>query len=618
MSSTASNTSSVGYQASTAPSSPTFVRVSGGSDESGEPVFVKGVQPITNEPVDDADSDHRADGDDSTPPPSTITTVPNGGKRDAAAILAQEKHEPKPCTVKRALRTAGLLICMLSALYGFLIGLGLMGESFKVLTGKSAGNLFRSVDHPLSGLVVGILVTVLLQSSSTSTSIVVGLVGSGVMPVSQAIFIIMGANIGTSVTSTIVAMGQVAHPLEYERAFGGGTVHDMFNFLSVLLLLPLEWIVSGIQGEGGPIYWLTDVLTKAMLGSSSDTFDSPIKFIVSPLVKLFLKADKKKLQALSFGEPELDTCLWKDPPVNSVPLVVAKINFTVCGDEGVYNSTMAAWEKQIVNGNLVKGGWFKDTSDGVAGGVCLALSLVILCLALLVLVWSLKKLLMGTALRLVRKAANLPGVLAILVGAGLTIMVQSSSITTSALTPLVGIGVLKLDKMLPLTLGANLGTTCTALLASLVLATAPAVQIALCHLFFNIFGILIWYPLPFMREVPLAAARWLGKAASAYRLAPVVYLLLAFFLLPLLLLAMSLLAASDNIGLSVFGWILLGLVALAIIVGLVVAWKKGLLARVRDHLNGRRDANLEAFLAAREAAEAKKEAEKSSTPIETL
>lgn len=81
-----------------------------------------------------------------------------------------------------------------------------MGDSFKVLAGKSAGNLFQAADHPIAGLMVGILATVLVQSSSTSTSIVVGLVGSGVMPVRQAIFVIMGANIGTSVTNTIVSL----------------------------------------------------------------------------------------------------------------------------------------------------------------------------------------------------------------------------------------------------------------------------------------------------------------------------------------------------------------------------------------------------------------------------
>merc|ERR1711953_513513 len=97
--------------------------------------------------------------------------------------------------------------------------------------------------------------------------------------------------------------------------------------------------------------------------------------------------------------------------------------------------------------------------------------------------------------------------LAIMIGMGITIIVQSSSVTTSALTPLCGVGVVALSKMLPLTLGANIGTTCTALIASLVSLKFGAVQIALVHLLFNITGILIWFPIPQLRQIPLRAAR---------------------------------------------------------------------------------------------------------------
>merc|ERR1712056_169512 len=100
----------------------------------------------------------------------------------------------------------------------------------------------------------------------------------------------------------------------------------------------------------------------------------------------------------------------------------------------------------------------------------------------------------------------------------ITIIVQSSSVTTSALTPLCGIGVLPLNKMLPLTLGANIGTTCTALIACLVSLKFGAVQIALVHLFFNIIGIVIFFPIPTLRRIPLAAAELLGLYASYFRI----------------------------------------------------------------------------------------------------
>merc|ERR1711953_494372 len=122
--------------------------------------------------------------------------------------------------------------------------------------------------------------------------------------------------------------------------------------------------------------------------------------------------------------------------------------------------------------------------------------------------------------------------LAILIGMGITIIVQSSSVTTSALTPLCGVGVLPLHKMLPLTLGANIGTTCTALIASLVSLKFGAVQIALVHFFFNIVGILIWFPVPLMRRVPIEAAKVLGLYASVYRGVPPLYIIVVFVVIP--------------------------------------------------------------------------------------
>merc|ERR1719409_111902 len=121
----------------------------------------------------------------------------------------------------RCLYILGVLI----ALYGFLFGLGLMGDSFKLLGGKTAGDMFTSIKNPIAGLMVGILATVLVQSSSTSTSVVVGMVGADILSVQTAIPVIMGANIGTSVTNTIVSIGQIGDAEQYQRAFSGATVH---------------------------------------------------------------------------------------------------------------------------------------------------------------------------------------------------------------------------------------------------------------------------------------------------------------------------------------------------------------------------------------------------------
>merc|ERR1719247_2701827 len=145
---------------------------------------------------------------------------------------------------------------------------------------------------------------------------------------------------------------------------------------------------------------------------------------------------------------------------------------------------------------------------------------------------TLKLIFMTKANAMIRYSLKLNDYIALLIGIGITILVQSSSVTTSALTPLCALGVLPLVKMLPLTLGANIGTTCTALIASLVSLKFGAVQIALVHLLFNITGILIWFPAPPMRRIPIQAAALLGLYASVYRFAPAIYLLVAFVAAP--------------------------------------------------------------------------------------
>ncbi|EDO44030.1 predicted protein, partial [Nematostella vectensis] len=156
------------------------------------------------------------------------------------------------------------------------------------------------------------------------------------------------------------------------------------------------------------------------------------------------------------------------------------------------------------------------------------------------------------------------GYFAILMGAGMTILVQSSSIFTSALTPLIGVGVVAIERAYPLTLGSNIGTTATGILAALASDQGKlekAIQIALCHLFFNISGILLWYPIPFMRKVPIKVAKFLGNTTARYRWFAVAYLILMFFLLP-----------AAVFGLSLAGWqVLLGVAAPFILLILFIA-----------------------------------------------
>jgi sodium-dependent phosphate cotransporter len=238
------------------------------------------------------------------------------------------------------------------------------------------------------------------------------MVGSNIITVDTAIPIIMGANIGTSVTNSLVALTHIQNVGEFELAFAGSTIHDFFNFLSVLVLLPLE-LISGVLKK------LSGELTNAFTGGSGSDWEGPIKRIVSPLTRKLLEVDKSKIKAIARGEE--------------------------------------------VEGSLIKGGAFENTSlsDGEVGAICLIISLVILCVGLILLVKFLKKVLQTRIGDWLRRSLNVHGLVSILIGCGITILVQSSSVTTSALVPLVAVGTIDLEHLFPLTLGANIGTTVT-------------------------------------------------------------------------------------------------------------------------------------------------------------
>ncbi len=184
-------------------------------------------------------------------------------------------------------------------------------------------------------------------------------------------------------------------------------------------------------------------------------------------------------------------------------------------------------------------------------------------------------LLKGKVAIVVRKVINakLPGCLAwltgyvaILVGAGVTVVIQSSSVFTSTLTPLVGVGLIKLERMYPLTLGANIGTTATGILAAMATSQedlSRALQLALCHLIFNVSGILIWYPVPFLRRVPILMAKGLGNTTAEYGWFAIVYLIITFFLIPALVFGLSL--AGWKVLLTVGAPLLLLLITIIVI-----------------------------------------------------
>lgn len=345
-------------------------------------------------------------------------------------------------------------------LYLFLVGIALLEEGIGALGSGVQESLFSSVTNPIAGLCVGILATVLVQSSSVSTSTVVGLVGAGLLGVEDAVPVIMGANIGTTVTSTLAALGHVRRPQEFRGAFAAATVHDMFNVLSVLVLLPIEMATHVLADSAA---WLSELL----VGGGGATFESPLKAIV------------------------------KLPAEQVVELV-----------------------EEIASGT-------------VSGVVLIVLAMAALFLALGFITKNMRIL---VATRIERSVSALlekgGGLAAIALGLVITVAVQSSSITTSVLVPLAAAGVISVRNVYPVSLGANVGTTVTALLAAMAASRPEALTIALVHTLFNLSGIAIFYPVPFMRSIPVRMAERLAQVATERRSLVGVYVVTSFIILP--------------------------------------------------------------------------------------
>ena len=127
------------------------------------------------------------------------------------------------------------IIILVFALYIFILGIQMMGAGFKVVFKEYSEKLLGIISDPLSSFFIGLLVTGLLQSSSLTTSILVSLCATGLLPVRMAIPAVMGANIGTAITNTLVSFGYITRKEDFRRAFSGSLIHDYFNIFGCLI-----------------------------------------------------------------------------------------------------------------------------------------------------------------------------------------------------------------------------------------------------------------------------------------------------------------------------------------------------------------------------------------------
>jgi len=170
------------------------------------------------------------------------------------------------------------LFKLLIFIYLFLFSLELMGASLKMFGRGLAESLIQTTSNPMVGLFIGILATSIIQSSSSTTSIVVGMVSGGALTVSNAIPIIMGANIGTSVTNTLVSLANLNRRVEFQRAFSTAIVHDFFNVLSVLVFFPLQYYTNYLGR-------MATFLGEQFQHTGGLKLLSPVKALTHPLVE---------------------------------------------------------------------------------------------------------------------------------------------------------------------------------------------------------------------------------------------------------------------------------------------------------------------------------------------
>ena len=354
------------------------------------------------------------------------------------------------------------------ALYLFLVGIGAMGSAFKAMGKDYTDVLLGSSSNPVVALFVGILATTLVQSSSTTTSIIVGMVAAGAIPFHAGAYMVMGANVGTTVTNTIVSIGHITRSAEYQRAFAAASVHDFFNLIVLAILFPLEVFTGTLDKLAG--FALT-----GFEGVGGTKLANPIKAATKPLIH-----------------------------------------------------------------------WLGDVCDGIAGDsgsvLLLVTSIAMTFVMIAMLVRTLKSIMVERVENLFDRVLFKSAPRSLVFGIALTILVQSSSITTSVAVPLVGAGILTIRQVMPYTMGANIGTTMTALLASLAALAVAApgdietahlgLRLAFHHVLFNAVGVaLLWN----FREVPIRIAEAFSHLTQKNRLIPLVYILVVFYLTPFLI-----------------------------------------------------------------------------------
>ncbi|MEQ8472095.1 MAG: Na/Pi symporter [Marinoscillum sp.] len=352
------------------------------------------------------------------------------------------------------------ILAILLSILGFFCAINFLGIAFGAIGANFSQNFEMAFANPAIGLFIGLLGTAILQSSSTTTSMAVAAVAAGTIQLENAIPIMMGANIGTTLTSTIVSMSYVTKTAEFKKAVSAGTVHDFFNLLTCLILFPLELqygLLSSVSQQIAGLFQITEnvapINEKIFLYRWFDMIGHTLLnwlggFILLILAVVILFATVKAISNISYNQ--------------------------------LIGKTRSKFEAIAFQNTFRSFGWgFLTTS-----------------------------------------------------------IIQSSSITTSLIVPLVATGKIPLKRAFQFVVGANLGTCITAILAALFKSEA-AMSLALAHFMFNMTGVILFMIVPILRNIPIYFSSRLGSISLRYKLTAFAYILVLFFVLPFTLIYFS-------------------------------------------------------------------------------
>lgn len=360
-------------------------------------------------------------------------------------------------------------IAVFLGIWLLLNGVGMIGDGFKMAAGDQAKELFSFAENPFVGLAIGIVTTAIIQSSSTTTSIVVGMIAGG-LPLNIAIPMLFGANMGTSVTSTLVALGLAGNKKQFKNGFSMATVHDFFNLIAIGFFFPLE-MITGFLGK------TATAIAPSLSGSGDSVFSKGFEALGD-----FIDTITEPLVGLAGGIVEPLGDVWGGVVLALIGVVLILLSISFIGK--ILNALLVGKAQDILYAALGKNAFIGALSGALITALVQSSSTT--------------------------TALTVP-------------LAASGKFKVRDLFPFV-VGA---------NIGTTFTGLIAAFSASGAEADA-AMAGALVHMLFNLFSAILILSIPFLRGIPPRCSDWLAGLAEKNKLYVFIYIGGVFFAIPLL------------------------------------------------------------------------------------